>query len=420
MRRIFFFCFAAIINIFFIMSNEFISWGKDENINMNGKLLIVGGALSPSNREVYGKFIEMAGGRQKALIGIIPAASKFPIEAAEDFKNNLVDLYGLEENKIKILPIYDFGYDENTLLDKYQAAVQFLKAVNINLDDFSGIWLTGGDQRKIAQFLYYSNGEETQLLRAIKRIYKKGAVIAGTSAGAAIMSEYMITGGSNKGLNLPNEVKYYWKMDKKDADTLSIGKGLGVFKEGIIDQHFGERDRLYRLIAACSGIKDISYGFGIDENTAVLVTQPDNVIEILGEGGLTVVDMSRSSTAGDINQKEIKGIRLHYLLSGDKYHLQNHFSDFYGKNVRNLSKPLTSAHENLLPNNSFETFIWFVNSQYIKGCSPAVSTYSSANADGEKMFYKFTADTDSNIFYNENTQRFSAENISLNITITYN
>jgi len=197
-----------------------------------GSLLIAGGGLLPEN--VLDRFLKLGGG-EKANVVVIPTASR------------KVDT-GIEN-------LASYSYWAPLAQDKKVATVCFLhtrKREEANdpkfvkpLKEASAVWFTGGDQELLTDV--YKN---TAVEREVRAVVKRGGVVGGTSAGAAVMSEVMIRFG--------NPV----------AET---GAGFGLIDRVIIDQHFQERNRLPRLLGVLT--KYPKYlGLGIDEQTAIEVS----------------------------------------------------------------------------------------------------------------------------------------------------
>ncbi|MFT5708175.1 MAG: cyanophycinase, partial [Oceanospirillaceae bacterium] len=148
----------------------------------------------------------------------------------------------------------------------------------------------------------------TPIAQIIRRANAAGVHVAGTSAGAAIMPAHMIAGGATG--SLPNE------------DGVTFAPGMGLINKLILDQHFSQRNRLGRLLSAVSYNPFVS-GLGIDEDTAAFIG-PDNVLEVVGSGGITVIDPSEitHSSMAEASRKQavtLIGIKLHILSSGSTY-----------------------------------------------------------------------------------------------------
>jgi cyanophycinase len=140
------------------------------------------------------------------------------------------------------------------------------------------IMICGGDQRVFMQVV-----RDNEIEQAIWEAYRKGALIAGTSAGAAVMSEVMITGDQKK------DTAYSATYAVVEKDNAVYEKGLGFIKEGIIDQHFIVRSRYNRLFTAMADHPGL-WGMGIDEATAVWIQ--GNRAEVVGESQVVWVSVS--------------------------------------------------------------------------------------------------------------------------------
>ncbi len=172
----------------------------------------------------------------------------------------------------------------------------YLKALN----NATGIFITGGNQLRLSTIL-----GGTPVAQTLRLLNANGVHIAGTSAGAAIMPEHMIAGGDSG--PTPTE------------DLVQLAPGLGLTNKLIIDQHFRERDRLGRLMAALS-YNPFLIGIGVDEDTAAFISS-DGRFEVVGSGAVTVVDpaeLSYSSMAAVRSGDPVSlfGIKVHILAPG--------------------------------------------------------------------------------------------------------
>lgn len=291
----------------------------NNNKDIKGTLLIVGGALEATNTEVYNKFIELAGGKEKAVIGVIPAASGSPSKYYKQFVDEL-KVYGLNENQVLLVPIAvkdekKTEVDESKWIDNAdkQETADIIKKC-------TGIWFVGGDQTRITKTLYKVDGSNTASLNAIWDIYKAGAVIGGSSAGAAIMSETMLGGGSSLGALNNGFTTEYTDSDQQEYGPAYIEKGLGFFKFGLVDQHFDRKARLGRLVVVGYAEKNkYPVAYGVDENTAMIVYNDSKKIEVAGKGGVAIVDFSKATKDDRYKQTAMKNIIVSYLETGDKY-----------------------------------------------------------------------------------------------------
>jgi cyanophycinase len=174
------------------------------------------------------------------------------------------------------------------------------------LGEADGIFLTGGNQLRIATML-----GGTPVAKLIRVRNAQGVHVGGTSAGASILSEHMIAFGSEGG--------------SPTADSVNLSPGLGLTNRFIIDQHFRQRDRLGRLLAALA-YNPFPVGIGLDEDTAAFI-DPDNTLEVVGSGGVTVVDasgmqFSSMDRAGTDDAVCMLGVTLHILIAGATFNLQ--------------------------------------------------------------------------------------------------
>ena len=250
-----------------------------------GNLIIVGGGMKASKEKILKAFIDRAGGVPR--ICVIAAASIEPLESYESIKEGFLKV-GVKEIDIKLLPLAQIEDSQNYEKFGHEGLLPYL-------DDVNAVWFTGGDQLKLTDSLLDENKNDSPVLRKIREILKNGGVIGGTSAGAAIMSENMITRGGDKGsLLFPVEYDYsnYEDIFEEDSELekMLITNGLGFLKDAIVDQHFNKRARLQRLMRALE-VTNVKKGYGISEDTAMIVTLDTEEYEVLGSGYIMEVDM---------------------------------------------------------------------------------------------------------------------------------
>lgn len=174
------------------------------------------------------------------------------------------------------------------------------------LDGAAGVFFTGGDQLRIS-----SQIGDTALERRIRALHQEGGVIAGTSAGASVMSETMLVKG-------PSSASYR-------IGEVHMAPGLGLIQDVIIDQHFAERGRYGRLLGAVAHNPRL-LGVGIDEDTALLVQ--DGTGEVIGAGAIYVVDgetatHSNIAEARSENPLSMFDVRMHVLAHGDSFQFKD-------------------------------------------------------------------------------------------------
>ncbi|MDO6849889.1 cyanophycinase [Priestia megaterium] len=315
------------------LSTPLLAKAQENTGDIKGSLVIAGGGVGTSNHDVYEKFLSLAGGKEKAKVGIIPAAST-TLQSSKKFKEDLVK-YGANSDYIKILPVSDHDFsdtqkDESTWKNQVND-----KKLSRTIKGLTAVWFVGGDQTKIVDSLRQNNGSDSEALKAIWDIYRKGAVIGGTSAGAAIMSDVMITGGDSLGAlqeSIGDKANKHVKENQrsqKEYEPLSIQKGLGFFQHGIIDQHMDERARLGRLAVAAytsERDKEKNFAYGVDEDTAMVVNNKDQKTEVVGRSGVAVLDMSKAQLVSKQKARSgLENIKVSYLSPGDKinYHLKS-------------------------------------------------------------------------------------------------
>lgn len=254
-----------------------------------GKLFIIGGGSRPD--AMVNRMIEEAKLRLKGYVFILPMASEDADSAiiwsgAQFIKNGISKVIG-----------YNFKSGEN-------APENWLDS----LRNASLIYISGGDQARFMKVV-----SETLVYDAIHAAYQKGAIVAGTSAGAAVMSKMMITG---------NELlhpKYNETFKCIETKNIEFAEGLGLISNAIIDQHFVIRSRHNRLITAVLENPKVP-GIGIDESTAILVS--GNRAEVVGTSQVLVFRNTGKGTklkAGKIGGK----IQLEVFLPGDSFQISN-------------------------------------------------------------------------------------------------
>jgi cyanophycinase len=171
------------------------------------------------------------------------------------------------------------------------------------------LFFTGGDQLRIT-----SQIGDSKIYQEIKDLYAKGGTIAGTSAGASVMSETMLISGDGDESH---------KLDQ----VLGMAPGFGLIKDMVIDQHFAQRGRLGRLVAAVTQ-NPRHLGVGIDEDTAILI-EAGQVFEVAGNGAVYVLDGSgiTYSNLAEEEQKDktlsVFDVRLHVLSAGNRFDLRD-------------------------------------------------------------------------------------------------
>ncbi|MDP5191892.1 cyanophycinase, partial [Rheinheimera baltica] len=309
----------------------------------------VGGALSSSNAVVYQRFISLAGDKA-AKIAVVPAASGQPVKYFKQFLNDMVR-YGLASEHITLLPVALM--DDKTTPDQDESTWRdnaMKQALADDLSSYTAVWFLGGDQLNITAALR-KDDIDTPLLTAIHALYQRGGVIGGTSAGAAIMSEVMIAAGDSWGALTQGLTDSYNGMQDQENGPLMLSRGLGFFSHGIIDQHFDRKARFGRLIVATELNKArFPLGFGIDEDSALVFDAASKKLEAIGNGAVTLVDVSQAQKIENSQGYQINNVRLSILQGGDMFDLTTRQFEpqpdklaTVGSEYLNIAKPVVSG-----------------------------------------------------------------------------
>ena len=275
-----------------------------------GHLVIVGGGLKAENAAVYRAFLDARPAGTPRIV-IIPAASGEASASAEAARDALVK-HGASVADIAIAQIAMKDDPGTRTVDESRWARNVDSEEELaRLENAGAIWFTGGDQSRITGLLLTKAGDDTPYLSAIRARYAEGAVIGGTSAGAAIMSGAMITQGDSMGALLPGDA----------GEDVGLARGLHFLRNNLIDQHFGERARLGRLAVALIRLKKaLPIGLGIDENTALVVAPGQRSATILGAGYVTVLNAAQA-TASPGEHARITGLVVGLAGNGDEIDL---------------------------------------------------------------------------------------------------
>lgn len=255
-----------------------------------GYLFIIGGGDRPES--MMRRFVELAGQFGTGKIIIFPMASSEPAKTGSAL---VAEFKGLGARQV-----------ESHILTRKQALAAESVLV---LDGAGGVFFSGGDQSRQMEVL-----RGTPVHRALLELYEKGCVMAGTSAGAAVMSEVMITGDEHR------KVKEGHEFETLEADNIVTVEGLGFIRTAVVDQHFVTRKRLNRLISVIAERPQL-LGIGIDEETAIVVS-PDEKFEVVGNKQVVIFDAAHSSvTVTPTKAIGFRGMAMHVLLAGDLFDL---------------------------------------------------------------------------------------------------
>ena len=261
------------------------------NATPKGHLFIIGGGKRPA--EMMKQFIALSEGFRSGKIVILPMASSVPEEVGPEQALQLKN-YGAKSVVSHILSREDAMNPENTKL----------------FEDIGGVFFSGGVQSRLADILL-----DTLVHKMLIDFYEAGGVIGGTSAGAAVISEIMITGDEKRAVEEGHE------FETIEANNIVTARGFGFIKNVIIDQHFVRRKRHNRLISLVAENPKL-LGVGIDESTAIIVN-PDDTFDVIGERSVIVYDVLGAEIkmfpAEDIS---VHNARLFILKKSDRFDLK--------------------------------------------------------------------------------------------------
>ena len=254
-----------------------------------GTIVPIGGAEDQiKDPGILKRFVDLSGGR-RARIAVIPTASE-----REDTGRRYERIF--KDLGVRGVRTFDFAT---------RADAEDAEEID-ELKESTGIFLSGGNQLRLSTVL-----GGTRAAKALRRANASGVPVAGTSAGAAFLSEHMIAFGDEGAT--------------PRAGMVTLAPGLGLTNRVVVDQHFRQRDRLGRLLTALA-YNPFAVGVGLDEDTAVFL-DADNALEVAGSGAVTVVDpgeveFSSMDVAKAGEPVTILGVRLHVLGPGGSFDLE--------------------------------------------------------------------------------------------------
>jgi cyanophycinase len=253
-----------------------------------GFIVPIGGAEDKLGDEAILKHFVHLCGKREARIAVVPTASELR-STGRRYEELFRDL---KASKVWVLP-----FETRKQCEDAEELAELEKA--------NGVFLTGGNQLRLGTTL-----GGTPVAKSIRLMNARGVHVAGTSAGAAFLSEHMIAFGE--------------EGSTPRAGMVSLAPGLGLTNRVVVDQHFRQRDRLGRLLAALA-YNPFAHGIGLDEDTAAFIG-PDETLEVVGSGAVTIVDPAEMeySSMDQAKQGEpvsMIGVKIHVLVSGARYNL---------------------------------------------------------------------------------------------------
>ncbi len=253
-----------------------------------GYVVPIGGAEEKvRDRKILSRFVDLCGGGS-AVIAVIPTASELK-DTGRRYEKVFKDIGARE------VRTYPFENREDGERDDWLES----------LAEAAGIFLTGGNQLRLSTTL-----GGTPAAQLIRRRNADGVHVAGTSAGAGFLSEHMIAFGQ-EGV-------------APRADMVTLAPGLGLTNQVMVDHHFRKRDRFGRLLTAIA-YNPFAIGIGLGEDTAAFIA-PDDILEVVGSGALTIVDPSalEYSSMDSVHESDpvcLVGLQVHSLVEGWSFDL---------------------------------------------------------------------------------------------------
>ncbi|MCC5833286.1 MAG: cyanophycinase [Opitutales bacterium] len=264
-----------------------------------GPLVIAGGGVNQSWDEIFGTIVDLKlEDRPLAIFGTGQSVSNAR-PAGENLVDRINTTFG-EGTAIYVHITSSSGGNDPDNADAILSA--------------GGVFFIGGSQTSIMNGFTNSGGTPTPALEAIWEIYAEGAVIAGSSAGAAIMSDPMISGGTSS-----NALARGATPAGSSQPGVSYRAGMGFNQDAVYCQHHIERGRFGRLLAAVvSPIFGSDLGIGIAEDTALLIDNSTRIGTVIGGKGSIVIDASEAEL---LDRGQMTGVKVHYLDRGDRINL---------------------------------------------------------------------------------------------------
>jgi cyanophycinase len=256
---------------------------------VSGRLIIIGGHEDRENDRLILRQVADCAKRGRVIVCTV--ASDVPHELWETYERAFREI----------------GCSDVVHLDIERRADLLINPPLHLLEGADAFFFTGGGQLKIT-----TRFAGTRLCAAVEEFYRNGGTVAGTSAGAAAMSETMLVTGPSR-------------ESHKIGESLQMAPGLGFIRDVIVDQHFAERGRIGRLLGAVAQNPRF-IGMGIDEDTAVIVEREER-LTVMGAGAVYIAD-AEDATYTNVAEEEdnralsLFNVRLHVLSQGDSYDLR--------------------------------------------------------------------------------------------------
>lgn len=281
--------FKTVVIAIIILACTNASFAQNEKSLPKGNLFIMGGG--DRNKNLMQQLMKTAAMGSKDYIVVLPMSSEEPDTSFFYIKQDF--------DSVSNSPIVSFNFTANKVNNtRWLDSLQHAKL----------IFITGGDQSRFMKAVL-----NTPVFKIIHDAYNNGATIAGTSAGAAVMSKLMITGNQLRG-----DTEYHPTFDRLWKSNIEFQEGLGLLDSVIVDQHFIVRSRYNRLLSALAEYPAYTC-IGVDEATAIIVHQ--NKITVAGESEVIVLKHPQQLSI-DKGLIKFKDVEMSIYTGGDNFELK--------------------------------------------------------------------------------------------------
>lgn len=275
-----------------------------------GIAIALGGAVRADNDAVWARVVALAGGRG-ARFAVLATAADEPEKSAASIIANL-ERHGATAEHVPVAP-------QLAPADVSRARAAARDPANVaQIRNAQGIFFSGGAQERITDALLEADGGATPVMTAIRDLFNRGGVVAGTSAGAAIMSQTMFRDPPDVLTIMQNGVRGL-------REGQDIDRGLGFVADSVfVDQHFIKRGRIGRMLVVLAA-RGLSLGVGVEEDSGAVFRGDD--VEIIGRKGALIVDLAQAARGPTHDKPDnvdfhLRDVKLSYLEEGDRINLK--------------------------------------------------------------------------------------------------
>ena len=331
-----------------------------------GRLIICGGGLDLKERFIYEAMVSRIRD-SSGTVGIVPTASADPEDSVRGYVEDFAAVIGPARA-------------EGVALTTATAEKARDEAIAARIRQHDVLFFTGGDQSRITQ-VFLPGGEPTPAYKAVLDVLAKGGTVGGSSAGAAMMSDPMLTWGTSSGALRDG-------VGTKEDSGVGIGKGMSLFPYGMTDQHFLKRSRYGRFIVALEAAK-VRFGYGVDEQRAIEVDLATSTVTTLGPQALALLDMGEMRRNG--NSRTL--VRVSLLGSGDRVDAET--GEVTPADGRKALAPLGASPQPFVLEDAWSDFA-------VTKCIEALAAGAPVATGHDKNFeIRFTRDNQTRFWTNE-------------------